>query len=84
MKSLVKFQSLVPFSQTQALQHNLPSGILNSNYKAVANQNFNSLKKPSLFSIKQRLKSKQYNTSYAVAGTLKVALFVVGLLIAFN
>lgn len=84
MKSLATSQFLRPFSKIQTLDHNSPSGILNSNYKAVVKQNFISLKKTSLFSIKQRLKSKQYNTNYAVAGTLKLALFVIGLLIAFN
>ena len=84
MKSLVTSQSLEPFSQTQTISHNSSSGILNSKYKATVKYNFKALKNASLFSIKQRVKSKQYNTSYAVAGTLKVSLFLLGLLIALN
>lgn len=84
MKSLVISQNAESFYQQHVFNHNSPSGILNSKYKAIVQYNFEALKKTSLFSIKQRIKSKQYNTGYAVVGALKVAIFVVGLLIAFN
>jgi len=84
MKLIVSSQDLDPFSQQYSFKHNLPSGILSSRYKSVVKYNFNTLTKQSLFSIKQRIKSKQYNTNCAVSASLKISLFVLVLLMAFN
>lgn len=64
--------------------HNAYSGLLNSNYKAIVKQNFKDLKSNSLFSLKQRIRSNQFQTSSSIETTLKVALFLVALIIAFN
>ncbi len=84
MELLVTSQDIEPLPETGLSVHNGPSGILNSKYKAIVKKNFSSLRKPSLFSIKQRLKSKQYSTCCSMGAILKISLFVVGLILAYN
>jgi len=75
---------LEPFPKKTLSAHNSPSGILNSEYKSIVKKNFRNMGKPSLFGIKQRLKSKQYSMNCGVEATLKISLFLIGLIFAFN
>lgn len=63
--------------------HHSYSGLLNSNYKSVVKQNFKDLKNNSIFSLKQRLKSNELQKSSSIETALKVALFMVALILAF-
>lgn len=63
---------------------NKPSGFLTSKYKAVVKQNYSKQKPTSIFGIKQRVKSKRYTTSCVAETTLKLALFLVTIVIIFN
>ena len=57
-------------------------GFLNSSYKKVAKQNFFNSNPRSVFGIKQRLKSKQYNFSCNAETILKLSVFALVLAIA--
>ncbi|MEY8847843.1 hypothetical protein AB9K26_03455 [Psychroserpens sp. XS_ASV72] len=63
------------------LEHNFvrPEGLLNSNYKSIAKCNLKHSKSNSIFGIKQRLKSKQYNYTSSIDTLLKVSVFVIAL-----
>ena len=61
-----------------------PSGFLTSEYKAVVNENFTKKNTTSIFSIKQRIKSRNYTTCCSVGIALKLSLFLVILLLIFN
>jgi hypothetical protein len=61
-----------------------PEGILNSNYKQIVNQNLKSASPNTVFGIKQRLKSLQFQTTSTAAETLlKLSVFTVAILIIF-
>jgi len=77
-------QELESESVPGVFTHNKPLGILNSNYQNDVNHNFTNENKSSLFSTKQRLKSRRYNLCYRVETTLKVSIFFIALLVAFN
>ncbi|WP_156112504.1 hypothetical protein [Lacinutrix jangbogonensis] len=59
------------------------SGLLNTDYKTIVKTNFNSFNSPSLFGIKQRIKSNQFKTSSAIGTGLKVLTFLVCIVVAF-
>ncbi|MFK7782521.1 hypothetical protein [Psychroserpens sp.] len=56
-----------------------PKGILNSSYKNVAKCNLNSFKTTSIFGIKRRIKSRQYQFTSSIETLLKVSVFVITL-----
>jgi hypothetical protein len=61
-----------------------PEGILNSNYKQIVNQNLKSASPNTVFGIKQRVKSLQFQTTSTAAETLlKLSVFTVAILIIF-
>ena len=61
-----------------------PEGISNSNYKQIVNQNLKSASPNTVFGIKQRLKSLQFQTTSTAAETLlKLSVFTVAILIIF-
>lgn len=61
-----------------------PEGILNSNYKQIVNQNLKSASPNTVFGIKQRVKSLQFQTTSTAAETLlKLSIFTVAILVIF-
>ncbi|WP_323786876.1 hypothetical protein [Psychroserpens sp.] len=60
-----------------------PLGILNSNYKKVVKCNLNNRKSTSIFGIKQRVKSRQYQFTSSIETLLKVSVFVIVLAVIF-
>lgn len=84
MELVLSTQELEPESDPRSFTHNRPLGILNSNYQNIVKHNFTNQNKPSLFSTKQRLKSSRYNICSGVETTLKVSIFFIALLLAFN
>ena len=60
-----------------------PEGLLNSNYKQVVKCNLNNHNPKSISSIKQRLKSRQYQYTSSVETLLKVSVFVIVLAVMF-
>lgn len=61
---------------------NQPLGFLNSNYQQIVNSNFRKVSSNSIFGIRQRLKSRQFNTCCSIETVLKVSLFFIAFLIA--
>ena len=55
-------------------------GFLNSNYKQVVKKNFFHSNPKSIFGIKQRVKSRQYQHNSAVGALLKLSVFVITLM----
>jgi hypothetical protein len=61
-----------------------PQGLLTSSYKQVVNQNLKSASPNTVFGIKQRVKSLQFQaTSTAVETLLKLSVFTVAILLIF-
>lgn len=56
-----------------------PEGLLNSNYKSVVKCNLSNTKSNSIFGIKQRVKSRQYQSASSIATVLKLSVFVAAL-----
>jgi hypothetical protein len=65
------------------VSHFTSKGLLNSNYKSLVKHNFSASTTQSLFGIRQRLKSSQYNTVDHTAAILKLSLFAVVLIVLF-
>lgn len=59
----------------------LNEGLLNSNYKKETNENFFHSNPKSIFGIKQRIKSKQYQFTSSIETILKLSVFVIVLAI---
>ncbi|BAO76227.1 hypothetical protein [Winogradskyella sp. PG-2] len=59
------------------------NGILNSNYKSVVKQNFSKSTTKSVFGIRQRLKSSQFNMVNHTAVILKLSAFAIVLVALF-
>lgn len=53
-----------------------PEGLLNSNYKSVVKCNLRHAKTTSIFGIKQRVKSRQYQITSSIDTLLKLSVFV--------
>ena len=60
-----------------------PVGLLNSNYKKVVKCNLNNHNSNSIFGIKQRIKSRQYQFTSSIETLLKVSVFVIVLAVIF-
>lgn len=75
--------TLVLDSNIETTTINSYSGILNLDYKNIVKANFKSFKSPSLFNIKQRVKSNQFQSCCSLETGLKVLIFFVGIIIAF-
>lgn len=61
----------------QEVIHNKPMGLLTSNYKAIAKQNLKASNANSIFGIKQRVKSSQYQTNCHAEAILKLSIFLI-------
>jgi len=60
-----------------------PEGLLNSNYKKVAKCNLSNFNSTSIFGIKRRIKSRQYQFTSSIETLLKVSVFVIVLAVIF-
>lgn len=60
-----------------------PEGLLNSNYKNVVKCNLSNHSSTSIFGIKQRIKSRQYQFTSNIETLLKVSVFVITLAVVF-
>lgn len=56
-----------------------PKGILNSNYKRVVKCNLNNHNSSSIFGVKRRVKSRQYQFTSSIDTLLKVSVFIITL-----
>ncbi|WP_179333409.1 hypothetical protein [Winogradskyella costae] len=65
------------------VSHFTTEGILNSNYKSIVKQNFRILASKSVFGIRQRSKSSQFNTVNHTAVILKLSVFAITLIALF-
>jgi hypothetical protein len=57
--------------------------LLNSNYKTIVKQNYSKSTSTSVFGIRQRIKSSQFNKVNHIAAILKMSVFIVALLAIF-
>ena len=65
------------------VSHFTTNGLLNSNYKSVVKQNFSNTSSKSVFGIRQRLKSSQFNMIDHTAVILKLSVFAIALIALF-
>lgn len=73
---LIITQELEPFpNRSLNTTFERPEGLLNSNYKNVVKCNLKDLNSSSIFSIKQRIKSRQYQFTSSIETLLKVSVF---------
>jgi len=66
-----------------AVSHFTTNGLLNSNYKSVVRQNFSKSTTKSVFGIRQRVKSSQFNMANHTAIILKLSVFAMILVALF-
>lgn len=62
---------------------NTAKGLLNSNYKSIAKQNYSMPNTASVFGIRQRIKSSHFNRINYTPAVLKVSVFVMALIAIF-
>jgi len=63
--------------RTPNVKFTRPEGLLNSNYKSIVKCNLRNTTSTSLFGIKQRIKSRQYQITSSVDTLLKLAVFAI-------
>ncbi len=80
---LVLNQELETELESINVRHFTSHGLLNSNYKSVVKQNFKKSTTKSVFGIRQRLKSSQFNMINHTAVILKLSVFAVVLVALF-
>jgi len=83
MKTVITTQDLEPLPMSGNDFVNQPSGLLNSNYKQLVKRNFKRMSSRSVFGIRQRMKSRQFNTCCSIETILKVGLFTICLIVAY-
>ncbi|MCT4630698.1 hypothetical protein [Winogradskyella sp.] len=80
---LVLNQELEALPEPIAVSYNTTKGLLNSNYKTIVKQNYSKSTSTSVFGIRQRIKSSQFNKVNHTAAILKMSVFIVALLAIF-
>ncbi|WP_299338463.1 hypothetical protein [uncultured Psychroserpens sp.] len=77
MELVLKSQELEPFPN-HGLESEFirPEGLLNSNYKSVVKCNLSNTDSNSIFGIKQRVRSRQYQITSSISTLLKLSVFV--------
>lgn len=84
MELVLKTEDLEVLPEPRVIEkHVRPIGLLNSNYQKVAKQNLNNTSSQSIFGIRQRIKSRQYQTELSIEAILKVSVFVIIFLVIF-
>ena len=61
-----------------------PSGFLNSEYKSAVNDSLNNISSKSIFGIRQRIKSSQYQLTSNIETIIKVSVFTIIILAVFS
>lgn len=80
MELVITSQELEPLpARVYTTEFVRPEGLLNSNYKSVVKCNLSNTKSNSIFGIKQRVKSRQYQFTSSIATVLKLSVFVAAL-----
>ena len=82
MKLIKITEELESLPEPMLLDHYSYSGLLKSSYKGIVNCTFSNLKKPSIFSIRHRIKNSRFNNYCAISTTLKLSIFLLGFIIA--
>ncbi|MGB3606848.1 hypothetical protein [Psychroserpens sp.] len=78
MELVLTAQELEPAPKLKSKREFIrPEGLLNSMYKTVVKRNLNDTNSTSIFGIKQRVKSKQYQITSSIDTILKVSVFVI-------
>jgi len=80
---LVLNQELEVVPAIIATPHFINRGLLNSNYQSVVKQNYIKSTSQSIFGIRQRLKSSQFNMFNHTAIILKLTVFALTLIAIF-
>ena len=76
-------QELEFVPEPAAVSHINNQGLLNSNYKSVVKYNFSKSTTKSVFGIRQRLKSSQFNMVNHTSVILKLSVFAIALVALF-
>ncbi|WP_142785383.1 hypothetical protein [Changchengzhania lutea] len=85
MELLLTTEDLEPLPEPCVfVDHVKPEGILNSSYKTIVKANFKNTSSESIFGIRQRLKSAQYQFTSSIETVLKVSLFATIIMIIFS
>ncbi len=61
---------------------NRPEGLLNSNYKVIVKANYDKMSSKSIFGIRQKIKSSQYQIATRMDTIIKLSVFVIVLAFA--
>ena len=80
---LVLNQELETLPEPTAVSHSTTNGLLNSNYKTIVKQNYSTSTTTSVFGIRQRIKSSQFNRINHTAAILKLSVFALALIAIF-
>jgi hypothetical protein len=80
---LVVNQTLETVPEPIVELHYTTNGLLNSNYKSIVKQNFRKSTTKSVFGIRQRLKSSQFNMVNHAGVILKLSVFAMVLVAIF-
>nr|WP_321222095.1 hypothetical protein [uncultured Psychroserpens sp.] len=76
MELVLISQKLEPSPKPRLVsQFTRPEGLLNSNYKSIVKCNLNNTNSQSIFGIKQRVKSRQYQITSSIDTLLKLSIF---------
>ena len=84
-----KIMELAIHQELEAVSHKATAanfttkGLLNSNYKSVVSKNFSKTSRPSIFNIRQDVKSSQFRNVNHIAAILKLSVFFIALVIIF-
>jgi len=65
------------------VSHFTTQGLLNSNYKSIVKQNYKTLASESVFEIRQRSRTFQFNTVNHIGVILKLSVFMFTLIALF-
>ena len=80
---LVLNQKLETVPEPIAVSNITNNGLLNSNYKSVVKHNFSKSTTKSIFGIRQRIKSSQFNMVNHASVILKISVFAMVLVALF-
>lgn len=80
---LVLNQKLETVPEPIEVSHFTTHGLLNSNYKSIVKNNFSKSTTTSIFGIRQRIKSSQFNMVNHAGIILKLSVFTMALIALF-
>jgi hypothetical protein len=80
MEFVLTSQDLEPLPKPSYIS---TEGLLNSNYKCIVNDTLKNSNPHTIFGIKQRIKSRQYQKTIGIETILKLSVFTVAILLIF-